>query len=464
MKAKTNAVIYTRQSVHREESISHELQIQACTAYAKSKDYEILRVETDPGISGLNLTKRKALARSLASIKKGDAEVLIVWRWSRLSRARQHQALLLSEVEESGGRVESALEPMDTSAAGKFGRDVLLAMAAFESEQKSETWRQAHERRAENKLPPLGHAKFGYMKTEEGYVPDPVTASLVKEGYRMYSSNIGFKKIAAFWTESGTKTMRGNHWDKDMVRKTMDNAFYVGKFAYKGELKDGKHESLLSIGEWATYQAKRKERAKLAPRTKASEWAFAGYVHCSRCGGAMVKNVSGKNVYLHCSRRRKGNGCEGVTGIMSQVNLSIWSWFGSHREEWAASMPSDDEAIIAADLAVVNAQAAKDAAQDRIEGLITRAVRFDLPDSEISGPLAEFRKELTEATEQLETAFAIQASYVPTRDVWETITRGTQDMSVEEWRGAVGKVLAGVLVLPNRKVLVVPRGESAKVW
>jgi hypothetical protein len=37
-------------------------------------------------------------------------------------------------------------------------------------------------------------------------------------------------------------------------------------------------------------------------------------------------------------------------------------------------------------------------------------------------------------------------------------------MSTEEWRDAVGKALAGVLVLDNRRVLVVPKGEKVRVW
>lgn len=77
---------------------------------------------------------------------------------------------------------------MDTSAAGRFGRDVLLAMAAFESEQKSETWKQAHSRRADLGPPTHGHKHFGYIKRRDGYDIDPQTAPLLKESYLKYIS------------------------------------------------------------------------------------------------------------------------------------------------------------------------------------------------------------------------------------------------------------------------------------
>ncbi|WP_186760148.1 recombinase family protein [Arthrobacter alpinus] len=478
MTTKTKAIIYTRQSVHREESISHQIQEQACRQYAISRGYEVVRVETDPGISGLNLTKRKALARSLESVEAGEATVIIVWRWSRLSRSRTHQAKLLSDVEESGGQVESALEPMESSAAGRFGRDVLLAMAAFESEQKSETWKQAHAWRLSQGLAPQGQKKFGYRRLDKYGKPfqkdsressarydlDPVTAPLVEEGYAMYLRGIGFKNIGEYWTKKGTISNGDVRWSKDTVRRTLDDVFATGQIKYKGALIDGAHPAIISEGVWKAYLSKRKERAALAPRSKSSTWAFSGFVVCSRCGHGMVKNTSGNNTYLFCTHRRKSNGCIGVTALMEQVNLSIWNWFGSHLQEWADALPSEVEAVKVAEVAVQDAAVAKDAAQGRIDGLMSRAVRFDMSDADIEAPLKEFRAELSKALEALDAALTHQASYVPVSGLREAIETGSENLTVPEWREAIGKVLAGVAVMPDRSILLVPRGENVKTW
>lgn len=475
---KIKAIIYTRQSVHREESISHVIQEQACRAYAASKGYEVVRVETDPGISGLNLDRRKALARSIEAVRNKEATVIIVWRWSRLSRARNHQALLLSDVEDAGGRVESALEPTEATAAGRFGRDVLLAMAAFESEQKAETWKQAHDNRLKNGLTPQGHARFGYRRVDKHgreyernspdssarFELDPVTAPLVQEAYAMYNRGIGFKKIAEYWTEQGTTSLGGAIWAALAVRRTMDNEFYNGKIVYKGKEYDGAHERMVSPGVWNEYKRLRKTRSKVAPQTKASPWAFAGFVVCSRCGYSMVKNSSGGFTYLFCSLRRKSNGCEGVTAIMGDVTLSIWNWFGSHLKEWQKALPSESEAVIAADKAVSESLAEKDAAQARVDALISKAVRFDMSDAEIEKPLQEFRSELAAATLAHDQALALRSSYKAPADISDAILRGSENMSVPEWREAIGKVLAGVAIMPDRSILLVPRGENIKVW
>lgn len=454
----TRAAVYIRQSTTSEGTISPALQEEHVRALIKDQGWSVYKVYSDIDISGRAESNRPGFLAMKADYAAGLFDVAVADDFSRFSRNNADAMKLLGSMAIATWK-EGVADPDDD-----FMPSIHFLLASKFSKDMGKRWKDAHRKRAEAKLPPNGHLRFGYIKSREAYTQDPVTAPLLKEAYRMYQSDIGFKNIGAYLTAQGTTTVRGSHWDKLAIMKVMDNPFYVGKFLYKGELLDGSWEPLLSPGEWAAYKAKRAERAKLAPRAKDSEWAFAGYVRCSKCGSSMIKNKSRNNVYLHCSKRRKGNGCEGVTGIWSEVNLSIWSWLGSHLDEWAAAMPSDDEAVQAADRAVLDAQAAKDAAQGKIDGLIGRMVTLGLTDAEVAGPLAGFRTELQEAAGALESALAVQASFVPAKDVHEAILKGTEGMSTEEWRGALGKVLAGVLVLPDRRVLVVPKGEKVKVW
>lgn len=469
----TRAAVYIRQSQTSEGTISPKLQREHVEAFIKAQGWEqTAEIYEDIDYSGRDEANRPAFLRLKDDYAAGKFDIAVADEYTRFSRNASQGIALLGDMQIATWK-EGIPDPDDD-----FLPSFHFLLAAKFSKEISKRWKDAHRMRAEAKLPPQGHNKFGYVKTKEGYEPDPVTAPLVKEAYRMYRSGVGFKNISSYWNDQGAKTVRGGRWDKDTVRRVMDNEFYVGKFLYKPQppkgqpepkviervLLEGSWEPLLSEGEWLAYNAKRGERSGQAPRTKASDWAFAGFVLCSRCGASMTKNKSGKNVYLHCSRRRKGNGCEGVTGIWSEVNLSIWNWFGSHLEEWAASMPSADEESKAADLAVLNAQAAKDQAQGRISSLLSRMVTFNLTNEEVADTLAGLREELAAAVAVLDSALAVQASLVPASDVHEMISRGTEDMSTEEWRDAVGKALAGVVILPDRRVLVVPKGEKVKVW
>lgn len=445
------AIIYTRQSVAKEDSISHELQESACRAHAKAKGYEVIRVETDPGISGLNLKKRKALARALDSVQKGEAKRIIVWRWSRLSRARAHQALLLSQVEEAGGQVESALEPMDTSAAGRFGRDVLLAMAAFESEQKAETWKQAHERRVEKKLPPHGREYFGYVKGREGYAVDPVKAPLLKEAYRMYTQDkVGFKTISGYLNENGCST------DAQAIRKTMDNPFATGRYRFRGEEHEGAHEAIISEAVWRAYQAARKDRADIAPRATASVHLMGGLGVCGECGAAMVKHTTRGRNYYYCTRARKGGNCKGVRANFDDVADKLILWFGKNFNALAAALPPD-EVLAQAQETVANAEVARDTAKANISKLLERAVRMGLDDSVIDGTLKGFQAELAAAEEELNKALVIQGSYVPQEDDVMKLYTKWDTMTPYERKAVVGRAVAGVIVMDSERVLIVPK-------
>lgn len=453
---KTRAIIYTRQSVHREESISHELQEVACRQYAERKGYDVVRVETDPGISGLNLNKRKALARTLEGVKSGEAQVVLVWRWSRLSRNRLHFALLFSEIEEAGGRVESALEPADDTAAGRFSRGVLLEMAAFESEQKSESWKEAHASRLAKGLPPQGRQKFGYLKEGGAFVVDPATAPLVKEAYRRYLAGVGFPSIAQWWTDSGALNPLGAQWDKQSVQRTLDNPFNAGLIRYKGVDRPGAHESLISEGEWAAYLKKRAERAKLAPRTKDSDWAFSGLVVCGKCGAAMVRNSTRGRVYVMCARHRRKGACTGMSAKYSRVNMAVYGWLNARKDAWAAALPPETEAQDA-ERAVLDARAALEKAEGAVSDLLRRAVVLGLSDAEVYEVLGELRAEVARAQESLAEALAAQATLTPAADVVEFINRGSEAVSLEEWRDGVRRVIERVEVHGPEDVRITAR-------
>lgn len=66
------AVAYLRQSTYREESISLELQEEACRAHAAREGYDVVAVEADPGISGRTFD-RPAVQRVMAMIAAGTA-------------------------------------------------------------------------------------------------------------------------------------------------------------------------------------------------------------------------------------------------------------------------------------------------------------------------------------------------------------------------------------------------------
>lgn len=303
---KPRAALYLRQSTYKEESISLELQETACRVYAEQRGYEVVAMESDPGISG-RTWKRPGVQKVMALVEAKGADVVILWKWSRLSRSRLDWAVAADKVETLGGRIESATEPLDTSTAtGRFARGVLTEMAAFESERIGDTWKEAHARRVRNGLPHTGTRRFGYTYAREtGYSLDPETGPLLRRLYLDYISGVGFMRLSLLTREHGGPIEAAS------VKRMMDSGFGAGLVKSRGEHVAGAHEAVITEDEWKAYKMARRGRVG-RPRAEESPHTYSGIVRCE-CGALMTGNAytsrSGvRTAKYNCTRYRSEGG------------------------------------------------------------------------------------------------------------------------------------------------------------
>jgi site-specific DNA recombinase len=67
-------------------------------------------------------------------LEHDEADVIVVWRWSRVSRNRLDWAVAVDRVEAVGGRLDSATEPFDVrTPTGRFARGTLAKFATYAS-------------------------------------------------------------------------------------------------------------------------------------------------------------------------------------------------------------------------------------------------------------------------------------------------------------------------------------------
>lgn len=302
--APPRAILYLRQSAYREESISLEVQETAGRDHCARLGYNVVGVEMDPGISG-RTWKRPAVQRVMASIENGEADVVVLWRWSRLSRSRKDWALAVDRIEVAGGRIESATEPNDVTAAGRFARGVMTEMAAFESERIGEQWREVHVNRVNRGLQ-SGRVPWGWIHEDKQAKPHPVNASAIPKLYELYLAGMGGRQLADWLETNGYVTFYGKtSWEHSTVTTILDSAFHSGQITYRGELYPGSHEALITPTVYAQYKAMRDERA--GERAPVHNYLLSGILRC-HCGGAMfglvIKSARSKGVYFgyRCQR------------------------------------------------------------------------------------------------------------------------------------------------------------------
>lgn len=304
MTQRTRAVAYLRQSTYREESISLELQETACRDYAKRHGYDVIAVHSDPGISGRTF-KRPGVQAVMGMIERHEADTILLWKWSRLSRNRLDWYVAADRCQQAGGAIESATEPIDTSTSiGRLSRGMMIEIAAFESERAGDQWREAHERRVKQGLPHTGRARFGYIYDVDlqTYRPDPVTGPMLVDMYRRYIGGASFHALTSMLTQHGVPTAQGGRWAVPTIKVMLDSGFAAGRIKYRGEYHPGVHERLIDDATFAAYQQVRGRR-RPRPRAENSPYLLSGLIKCGECGTPLsgwTANNGPRTVYYRC--------------------------------------------------------------------------------------------------------------------------------------------------------------------
>lgn len=299
--APPRAVAYLRQSTYREESISLELQETACRDYAARHGYQVVAVEADPGVSGRTWA-RPAVQRVMEMVETGDADVILLWRWSRLSRNRKDWAIAADRVDVAGGRIESATEPNDVTAAGRFARGVMTELAAFESERISEQWKEVHASRVARGLPPGGKLPWGWSWVDGAVTPDPEKAPVIVEAYRRFLAGAGIRDLTRWLNGLGVRPMHRDAWHNQTITQCLDSPIHAGMVVHNGVLHPGAHEGVIDVATWEAYRRERAQRA--GEREVKRRYLLSGIARCP-CGEPMAGFTIARSAHTRGHRPRK---------------------------------------------------------------------------------------------------------------------------------------------------------------
>lgn len=92
----------------------------------------------DGGFSGGNM-ERPALQRLLRDVERGLIDMVVVYRWDRLSRSSRDYNTLIDFFDKYGVSCMAVTQPMDTTnAMGRFTQTVMMGVAQLERETAAE--------------------------------------------------------------------------------------------------------------------------------------------------------------------------------------------------------------------------------------------------------------------------------------------------------------------------------------
>lgn len=341
------AVAYVRVSKEREGMISPELQMTSIQSHCDKLGHSIVATLEDLDQSG-RFWKSRQVDLAVQMIERREADVIVVWKISRVSRNMKDWVLAVDRVEGAGGHIESATEQFDATITGGFARGMMAQFADYESKRIGESWKETHARRVKNGLPHHGLPRFGYAYSKEtGYTVDEVTGPVLREMYLRFIAGKNFHELGAYARSEGCEPESG--WRTSTIRHMLDRGFGAGLLWSKGAHVPGAHEAVLSEAEWDAYRVKRQERASRASGGAHNTDEFAyGYAysrlvrcHCgSRMDGSTIKR--GENTFRRytCRAAVEKKTHARVSISEPQVEAAVLEWLASKAPKVdAASKP-----------------------------------------------------------------------------------------------------------------------------
>lgn len=365
-----------------------EQQETACRDYCARQGYDVVHVDQD-GITGQTWRKRPGVQRVMGMIDERDADVLVLWKWSRLARRRLDFEIAVDRVRSAGGQVEAATEAIDTkTAAGRFQRGVLADVAAFEAERIGEGWEETHARRRAAGLPAQGGRKYGYRQEGDQYAIEETEAEVLRWAYARVIEGRGAAWIAGELNRRGFVNPRGNAWAQGRIYRLLDSGFAAGLLVHEPRddhgrktgvrtYSDGRHPPIITRETWEAYQLARRAHADRPARTTEAKYPLTGLVRCGDCGAGMwaVRAQTGGagHVYV-CGRWQQTKTVRCVTVARHRVEAAVLEWLTGYAKR--VERAADADRAVQARLARAK-RSAEDAQRSvtSIEGKLSRLAR-----------------------------------------------------------------------------------------
>lgn len=347
-----NAGLYIRVSTEHQvkEGYSVAAQKKNLSKFAKNQGWNIFDIYADEGISGKSIQDRPEVKRLIDDIKEGKIDVVILYKFDRLTRNARDTEDIITLVQEcgievltlSGGAVDVS------TATGRFTVRINGAVAQLEREQTIERVKVAFRQKVEEGYT-LASATtcYGYdrKKHEKEMTVNNEEAKIVKRIFKMYTEGKNFTEICDVLNaekiptkNAGRKLKRrgtdeyyivNSVWMPKTVRLILTNKTYIGQVRYHIGRKDGfdcmgKHKPIISQKLWDKAQEKI-SKIKHVARTNLpkDDVYYCGTLVCGICGHKLTTKRTIKtkkdgskiafNGYRCVNREKKLCTCLGIS-------------------------------------------------------------------------------------------------------------------------------------------------------
>ena len=325
------AALYARVSSDRQDvDLSVAAQLRALREYADRNGYLAVREYIDEAESG-RIADRPQFRMMLDEAAKPDApfQEILVWKFSRFTRKREHAVAFKSMLRRKGIRVVSITEHADDTPTGKLMEAIIESVDEFYSENLAQEVTRGMREAASRGFWMNASAPYGYQRF---YVQDgakkrprlelnPPHDAVVRRIFDLTLQGKTALDILKSLNAEGIPSPNGKQWRKTTVHKVLANEAYTGTLVWGLRAQDGQEpvrveDAFPAIVSQQEFQRVRKLLESRAPavthpRRAASPYLLSGLAKCETCGKALTaaEAKSGKYTYYVCqSILKRGSG------------------------------------------------------------------------------------------------------------------------------------------------------------
>jgi site-specific DNA recombinase len=412
------AAIYLRVSTEEQtERYGLDMQRSRCRAYCEFREWEVVEIYEDAGITGSTL-ERPALQRMLLDGRDGKWDVVVVYKVDRLSRSVRNLLTICEDYLTPHQKdLASCNEGFDTKTPiGRFFLNMLGIFAEMERDTMRERMEGGRWEAARQGSWVSGGVPFGYRKVER---PDKTRELVIEEAEaeivrRMFdwhiTEGIGCVAIAERLNSLGIATRgqtrngkrQARLWTNSAVGRMLGNSLYMGE-AYQHRRVGRKALDLHPKETWIpfavpaivsalTFEKSRKiaannRRVSGGQNRTGLSYLLRDVLYCGHCGGrlrGMNSNCGAeKRRYYRCGRQvLKKRGEEGRCTLpyLPSVPLEELVWqqvreaiINPQNLERHAKLDPEDVAALRAEIALLDTRLAEiERQRERLRWLFTQ--------------------------------------------------------------------------------------------
>ena len=327
----TPAALYARVSSDRQDvDLSVAAQLRALRDYADRNGYVIAREYVDEAESG-RIADRPEFRKMIdaASRPESPFKEILVWKFSRFTRKREHAVAFKSLLQRKGVRVVSITEDADDTPTGKLMEAIIESVDEFYSENLAQEVTRGMREAASRGFWVTSRVPYGYRKlmVQDGakkrptLEPDPETSPVVKRIFDLAEAGKGMLDISRTLSDEGIANPTGKLWSKNGIHIILRNESYTGTLVWGTNAKDKAEPvrverafpAIVTKTQFRKVNRQMRSRApkKAHPRRAASPYLLSGIVRCETCGKALTAHEakSGQFTYYVChSLLKQGQG------------------------------------------------------------------------------------------------------------------------------------------------------------